>query len=187
MKKLYSTLVILGLIHLMPVLQGCPSCNNVEELFVNATDVVLSIYGVDHENHQGEMPHYVAQTLQFYIQLTYPDSLLWASEQTFSTLSPALAKDQCEDFYVTIVETINDLQIESLKGDGTLESITEQFYAPKDGLLYQSISDYLHTGPMQTVHVFSSWDPVLDSATLVLTTTLSDERVFQDTVKLFFQ
>lgn len=185
MKKLYSVLWLLVLIHLLPIIQGCPACRT-QKLSVNATDVHYRLYSVSDEgNYQYEYP-LDSKSFRIQVELFVPDSLLWVAWSPISTMASAQALD-CDNFDVQIIQSIQDVEVGELLPDGTITSVTEQFYVEKDQLLYQTIDELLSQGGVRQTTLVSSWEPLLDSAEFILATTLSDSRVFKDTLKVSFR
>lgn len=184
-KKLYSIFWLLAVLHILPILQGCPPCNT-QDIVVSATDVTYRFYSVTDNDQFTENGPYDSQTLRLWIELFVPDSVIFANALPVGLLSSAVAMD-CDDFYVEIAESIQDIQIKELLGDGSSKDLTGQFYAEYDDMLYQSVEDLLKNDQLKFATLFSGWSPTSDSAEMVITTTLTDDRVFADTVKLYFQ
>lgn len=185
MQKKYLALVsLIALLHLVPSCDWFMRCDDPVAIYVKTDSVEVTPLSV---------PPHDRNTLDILIKLWPNDSLLYWVQKDLPTqslfISSAVAF-QCEDDYVVLEEHIKRIEILNLfDQSGFVEGadITSGFVTGAWGTgLYQELEEKLSQNPQQLTLVYKEV-PTGDSIGFVVNTTLSDNRIFIDTLILQLQ
>lgn len=185
-RKIYSLVTILVLLHLVPVLQGCPRCGEAQTVEALAEQVNVNAFSITNGGNYSIEEPFDPQRFGFFISMILNDSLQWYASKG-SMINHAIALQPCEDFYVIMLGHIDSVEIWRLEEQERVD-ITDQFLVEQSkGELYVPIQEWLSRQDVQNLRLIAKDVAKEASQEMIVRTHLDDGRIFADTLSLQFK
>lgn len=168
--------VLLALIHLMPILQGCPSCPEPMHFRVPAAQLEIR-----EQDDTSDRRH-----IRFMVRLLPNDSLRWLVTRSMvpaQAISAALATS-CPRDEVSITSRISQLEVLQLMDTVNTHDATEDFVISLEDGFYSEIQPYFFLYQSTAFELVYKEIPDEDRIGFVVNATLEDSRVLSDTINL---
>lgn len=181
-------LKLLVVLHLIPLMQACPTCGEIDEILVDVKYVSIEPfnYHVQPGGNYYYSPPFDRNTLHIRLNLMVDDSLHWyVHKPTGGLMNQALAWQECEDFYVTIKQSIANVELYEIESGMQLNRTSE--FLAVDGYgkgLYKRIDQYLSDKDVKYVDLAAKYQPPGDTVVYLVKTEITGGTVFSDTLKI---